>query len=158
MVESQVQNDKPLQPLEKFASILGTASTQKLFNIMVCWEKLTVKELIEKVGVSETQIYTILKNLESIGIIRKISRGVYGLTNNTFTNLLRDAYSENLKRILGSELYRISDIIEGEKSESAIRQFANLIQNWEPFLKKYFSHQISSMGENIIDSVLQGQN
>ena len=145
MIESKRKNNEKPVTLEMFDSALGTPTTQRLFNILVCWKRLSVKELIEKVNVSETQIYSILKNLEKIGIVEKKSRGIYGLTDSKFSQLLQKAYAENLKKILGTQLYQLTAEIEENTTEETLVRFSKLIRNCDPFLNEHFSHKLSSV-------------
>ena len=154
MVILHQKNEQKNISLDDFDSILGTPSTQKLFKLLVVWQKLSVKEIIEKIKISETQTYTILKNLEKIGIVEKKTRGIYSLTDNKFINLLKNAYSENLKEFLGKKLYQLSDILEENESELVIEEIIGLLKTWEPFLKEHFSHKLSTLSGHLIDNLI----
>jgi predicted DNA-binding protein YlxM (UPF0122 family) len=152
---TKTENMSGYQNIDDFDRILGTPSSQKLINLFVCWDRLSVKEIIEKTGLSETQIYNTLKNLESINVINKKIRGTYELNDLPFTNLLKQAYAENLKYYLGQKLYDLSDRLETSDNRSILNELLDLIANWEPFLKKYFSHKLSTLSGHLIDSMIE---
>jgi predicted transcriptional regulator len=143
--------DTGLSELDTLSRFLGTPSAQKVFQLMVCWKSLSKKDLIDKTSFSESQIYLTLNNLEKIGLIEKKSRGVYGLTDAKFTNLLKNAYLSKLEQIIGKELYFIGKNLDSLPSNNLIKLWSQLIDQWEPILNEKFPEKVSSLAGHILE-------
>ena len=48
--------------LDSLSRFLGTPSAQRIFQLLICWDSLSIKEIIQKTGISESQSYSTLNN------------------------------------------------------------------------------------------------
>ena len=101
-------DNEEISVLSEIESYLGTPRAQKILQILVCWETMPVKEIITKSGLSESQVHTTLRNLERIGTINHESRGIYRLSSNEFTQLLKKAYLVVINQVIGQKLHDLS--------------------------------------------------
>ncbi len=130
---------------------LGSPNVQTILRILICWKTLNISDLIEKTGYSENQIYRGLKQLEGIGVIRRVKRGVYSLVPNPFTQSLSDAYEQLLVQIIGQELHRITNSLERDSPTEVTKQIYLLTTKWGPILERHFSTKLSSLISHSID-------
>lgn len=144
-------NSTPLIELTNLNKILGTPSTQIVLQLLVCWDELAVKELIEKSKFSESQIHTTLQNLEKEGLVQKKSRGIYRLTESKFILSLKEAYLVKLEQLIGKQLYSLAEKIDILSLEELHRIWNELVELWNPILKKYFVIKASQIAGHIID-------
>ena len=119
---------------ETVDSILGTPSSQRLLRLLFCWEQLPIKEIINKSNLSESQVYNTLRNLESIGLVKTISRGIYTHTDSSFTIKLKEAYLSQLVQLIGKELHYLSSELDKLAYEQLDKRFTVLVALWEPLL------------------------
>ena len=136
---------------ETFDSILGTPSSQRILRLLFCWGQLPVKELVAKSKLRESQVYNTLRNLEIIGLITTLSRGIYAHTDTAFTKKLKEAYLSQHVQLVGKELHHLSSDLDQLSFEELDKRFTMLVELWEPLLNKYYPLKTSSIAGHIIE-------
>ena len=136
---------------ETIDSILGTPSSQKILRLLYCWGQLSVKELISKTNLSESQIYNTLRSLESVNLVETVNRGLYSYTKNTFSMKLKEAYVSHLIQIIGKELHYLSSNIDKEDWKTIDERFTNLVTLWKPLLESNYPLKTSSLAGHILE-------
>lgn len=132
-------------------TVLGTPSTQKILRLLYCWEQLTVKELVKKTRLSESQVYNTLRSLESINLVEQVGRGIYTYGKDSFSLKLKEAYIIQLIQIIGNELHELSTIIDTEDVQKVDEKFTNLVELWEPILDGFYPLKASSLASLIVE-------
>ena len=148
MTESSV--DVPSNPNE-LDKILGTASSQRILRILACWNSLSVNELSQKTNISLSQTHLTLKNLEKTNILKKITRGVYSYAENSFAQLLKQAYLSKCEEIVGKELYDLSKLMDHVAKEVFFERYKSLLDLWLPIIESKSKFQLSSLAESVLD-------
>lgn len=120
-------------------------------RILFCWGQLSTKTLIKKSQLSESQVYNTLKNLEGIGLVVSVERGIYTYSKSPFANKLKDAYISHLVQIIGKELYNISSELDTLPFNVLDKQFSMLVKLWEPLLDEYYRLKASSLAGHILE-------
>lgn len=137
--------------LQQYEAVLGTPSAQKILNIFVCWKGLPIKDIIEKTGLSESQTYLTIKNLESINVVTQESRGFYVLAQNRFTANIQIGYITILKQLIGQRLYDFSKNYDNLSLNERTDELIDLSLKWKPIIQQYFQSQYSRLAGHIID-------
>lgn len=141
--------------LDSLNRSLGTPSAQRIFELLTCWDSLSTKDIIKKSGISESQIYTTLGNLEKAGLVTKKTRGIYTTTDTKFTKLLKDAYLAKIEQVIGRELYFLGKHIDTLPLEQISERWTPLVEQWEPILREKFPQKMSSLAGHIVDREIQ---
>ncbi|TXT64254.1 MAG: hypothetical protein BAJALOKI1v1_590014 [Promethearchaeota archaeon] len=144
-------NNIPLYDMDDYEKALGTPSAQKVIALLVCWNSLAFKEIVQKTGMSESQIHTTLKSLTELNIVLKERRGIYSISHSKFVMHLKTAYEDIIEQTVDNMLYFLSKNIDSLPVSELERKSKALIDQWEPFLYKHFSNQVSSLSSHIID-------
>ncbi len=137
--------------IEDFDKSLGTPSGQAVFRILVCWESLPIREIILKSKLSESQIHNTLKDLISLGLVVKESRGVYSLSKSQIASNLKKAYEEILEQHVGNLLYTLSKQLDIMPLHDIEELWTHLIDQWKPILEKKFKRKAASITNSIIE-------
>ena len=143
--------DSQYQILDQMDRILGTPSAQKIFRIMVCWEILPVKEIIDLSGLSESQVHATLLNLEKLTLIEKRSRGIYSSTDSSFSQSLKKSYLDQIIPVVGTIIFNLFKKISKAPKEEIWKEYVDLEKMYRPLLKKEFPFQMSSLVEEFIE-------
>lgn len=138
-------NSAVVTPIEELDKILGTPSAQRVFRILVCWGKLSLKEIVARSNFSESQVHLTLTHLEKAQIVKKESRGIYTLTNVPFVHSLKRAYTELLITRVGMKVYRLSKEMENLTPVEVGDRLDNLIFHWQPILEQNYRLKLSSL-------------
>lgn len=136
--------------LRDYESKLGTPSSQKILNILICWKILPIKEIIELSGLSDSQVYLTIKNLETLYIVKQESRGIYSLTENQYTLNLEKAYTSILNRMIGQRLHYLSKNYEKMDLDDYVDELVELNRKWGPLVRKNFQSQYSRLAGHLI--------
>lgn len=148
MIDNKTIN---LANIGEYEKALGKPSAQKIITLLTCWNSLSLKEIIQKTGLSESQVHNTLKSLIELNIILKKSRGIYAISNSKFAKHLKTAYEDIIKQTTGNILFDISKNIDTLPLSELETKWKDLIDQFEPFLKEHFSNQLSSLSSHIID-------
>lgn len=146
-----VDDDVP-EILDRSEKVLGTPSAQCIFSLFSVWERLSVREVVEKAGLSESQVHATLKGLEAIELLVKKARGVYEIAPSSFAQQLQFAYLTRIRQVIGQKLYQITKGLDSLPKKQLVSAFAQLMQYWEPVLDKSFRHQVSSLAGTLLDA------
>lgn len=137
--------------MEDHEKALGTPSAQKIIGLLTCWDSLSLKELAQKTGLSESQIHNTANTLMRLNIIKKKSRGIYALSDSTFVNHLKTAYEDIIEQNVGNLLYFLSKNIDTLPLPELEEKWTSLTDQWEPFLHERFFQKVSSIAGHVID-------
>ena len=143
----------PNFPSPEFDSVLGSPSAQKIIRLLVVWDKLSVKDLASKSQVSESQIHYTLSNLKAIGLVNSESRGIYKLSDSSFSLKLRDAYYTGLIEVVNNKISFIKQLLRDGLIGEAKANFALLKIQFDPVLKKHFLFILDSLAKQILDQL-----
>ena len=86
-------------------------------------------------------------------MVTSVSRGIYKIDKNQFTEKLHDAYITQLVQMIGKELYLLTKDLDKVSFEELDRRFSTLVENWEPILEKYYPLKTSSLSGHILSKV-----
>lgn len=134
-----------------YDGILGTPTSQQIIRWLSIWSDLSVKELCEKIGVSESQIHSTLRKLAGIGVVTKVRRGSYSLGTEPFVSHLKEAYLSNSTNLVNSNIYQIKQLLKRKEIEEAENLYNHLVKLYEPLLKERFSLVMHSLAHSFID-------
>jgi len=148
MINHKSVNQKNLEEYEK---ALGTPSAQKIIALLTCWNSLALREIVQKTGLSESQVHNTLNSLREVEVVSKKSRGIYSLSRSKLATHLSTAYADIIEQTVGNSLYFLSKNIDTLPLPELEKRWKALIDQWEPFLTAHFSHQLSSLSSHIID-------
>lgn len=137
--------------MDDYERALGTPSAQKIIGLLTCWSSLSLKELVQKTGLSESQVHNTLNTLMDVSIVEKKSRGIYALSNSTFSEHLKSAYEDIIEQNVGNILYFLSNNIDTLPLPELEQTWKSLIDQWEPFLHERFSRKVSSLASHVVD-------
>ncbi|OLS23744.1 MAG: hypothetical protein HeimC3_23870 [Candidatus Heimdallarchaeota archaeon LC_3] len=137
-------------PWNEFDTILGTPSAQKIIRILVTWDVLSVKSIVKKSNLSESQVHVTLKQLKRIDLIDNQSRGVYKLANNKFAKNIFDTYLGNNIEMINWKIAEVINLIKNKNFKQAKRNYKKLIQDFDPILEKHFIYQMDSLAKRIL--------
>ena len=140
-----------LSNLNEFDRSLGTPSAQSILRLFIVWERLQKKQIMEKTGFSESQVYTTLQNLLKIGFLEQESRGLYKLAENLFTKRLSEAYMVRIRQNIGQNLYYLSKNIDTAPLSELEEIFKFIVDQYEPILEKEYTVKLSSLAGHLID-------
>lgn len=135
----------------QFENVLGTPSAQKIICLLATWSKLSIKELISKSELSKSQTHNTLKNLQTIEVVTTQSRGFYSFAENTFVNLLKEAYQSKILEIINKEIYIIKQHLKRKELQKAEKKFLNLVNQYDPILNRNFPFIMSSIAHRFIE-------
>ncbi len=125
--------------------VLGTPSAHRVLEMLAIWGELSVEDIVEKTGLSRNNVYNVLRGLMEVGIVERVQRGRYRISENPRTVHLINFYRENAVVQVGSH---IQLMLEG-KEPATPEMVARLIEMYEPILRKHFSwvmHSLVEMG------------
>lgn len=149
---------RELKHLEDLESSLGTPSAQKILSLLVCWDDLTVREIVKKSQLSESQVHVTLRGLEQQEVVKKLRRGVYALSDAKFPTKLREAYLANIDQVIGRTLHELTKKLD-ELSPSQIAETLEvLITQWDPLVQENYKWKLSSLSEYIVDRLAGSSN
>ena len=137
--------------IEEDDKILGTPSTQKILRLFTIWETMTLREIIEKSELSEAQIHKTLINLQKISLVTKKDKGVYYLSNNSFSKTIQNAYINRLLPYISSIISEIHEELDKGNRDKAHDRFHYLGIKYEPILRKNFSYKMNSLVHRFLD-------
>ncbi len=132
-------------------AILGTPSSQQIIRLLSIWSELSIKEIQEKLLISETQIHNTLKNLISINVIKKIRRGIYALATNIFADNLKNAFISNSTEIISNKIYYIQQKLKSKEIEIANAEFESLVLLYKPLLETRFAYIMNSLTHSFLE-------
>lgn len=138
---------------EMFDKTLGTPSAQKILRFLVCWEKISFRELIAKSNLSESNVHSTLRKLQRSGLVSSGVRGIYQLTDDDFTKTLTTSYSILIKRIIARNLYNLSKQMEVTSPEKILDQLLLLKDLYGPYIDRYYSKKFSSLVGSLINNI-----
>lgn len=134
-----------------FDSTLGTPTSQQIIRFLSIWSELSIKEIQEKISLSETQIHNTLKNLIRIGVVMKVRRGVYSLNPSPFTENIKNAYISNTTQILNNIIYIIKQKLKEKDIQRANEEYDNIILLYQPLLEEKFSRMMHSLAHSFLE-------
>ena len=140
-----------LSELQAVERSFGTPSAQKIIQIVVCWETVTVKQLSEISELSESQVHATLQNLIDADIIKRESRGNYILSDSPFARELKVAYESLIERVLGKFMYNLNNQLDELTPEEISDRLDYMVKRWKPMMEKLYRSNLSSLAEHIID-------
>ena len=132
-------------------STLGTPTSQQIIRFLSIWSELSIKEIQEKISLSETQIHNTLKNLTRIGVVIRIRRGTYSLNPSPFTENLKNAYVSNTTQIINRKIYDIKQKLKEKDIESANEEYDTIMLRYQPLLEERFSRMMHSLTHSFLE-------
>lgn len=140
------ENDKLMD------QILGTPSSQIILRLLAVWNNLSSKDIVKKSELSESQVFTTLNKLVSIKVIRKVQKGIYEFDSGKFPQYLKQAYIERSIIHINKIIYEISNHLKNNELIKAEEKYKDLMQFYEPLLKRNFSHLLSSLSHSFLEA------
>ncbi|HMF31670.1 MAG TPA: hypothetical protein VKK79_09660 [Candidatus Lokiarchaeia archaeon] len=134
--------DSDIHNLDRY---LGSPSSQKVLQLLTCWETLSVKEIALKAALSESQVHVTLNRLEKLDLVVKQAWGKYSFSNSKFASLLKTAYSAILEQIIGNEIYQLTKQMDNIPRETLEAQYSKIVDQWGPLLSAKFSFQMNEL-------------
>ncbi|MHA1734070.1 MAG: hypothetical protein ACTSU5_19180 [Promethearchaeota archaeon] len=141
-------SDENHDPREEFTLVertLGTPSAQDIFALLSCWGKLSARDLVDKTRLSESQVHATLRAIEGIGVVARVSRGIYSIARDKFAQQLKGAYLTRIDQSIGKSLYRLVKGLDHLPAQDLSRDLAILVKRWKPLLDQNYHHQVSTL-------------
>lgn len=142
---------REMKHLEDLESSLGTPSAQKILSFLVCWDDLPVKEIVKKSQLSASQVHVTLRGLEQHGVVKKIRRGVYALSDAPFSTKLREAYLANIDQVIGRTLHELTKKLDELSPRQIAETLEVLLDQWDPLVQVNYKWKLSSLSEYLVD-------
>lgn len=143
--------ETPIIPLEEEDKILGTPSAQNLLRLFFIWERLTTKEIKDKIGLSEGQIFKTLNNLLKIKFIVRKDKGVYQLSNETNIRSIQEAYRGRIISYINTRINEVHFKLREGRKDEAHDIFHYLGRNYEPLVRNHFAIQFNSLVHRFLE-------
>ena len=137
--------------IEEEDKILGTPSAQKILRLFAIFENLTLKEIIDKTGLSDAQIHKTLNNLQKINLITKKEKGNYQIAENSNSKAIQEAILNRITILINEDLKEIDNQLVSGNREEAHDKFLYLIKNFEPMLKRNFKYKLNSIVHQFLE-------
>ena len=134
-----------------YDSFLGTPTSQQIIRLLSIWGDLAIKEIVAKLSVRESQIHYTLSNLRKIGVVEKIRRGNYKLTDTPFAQHMKDAFISNSTNIISETIYNIHQLLKQADIDRAQELFEQLVALYDPILKTRFSYNMNSLAHSFLE-------
>lgn len=139
--------------LGEIDNILGTPSSQKIIRLLVSWNLLSIKDIMEKSGLSESQTHATIKQLKQISLIMNQSRGIYKFADNKFAKQIQEAYYTSTIEIINWRISTIKKLLKEDKYQQAKVDYALLHQQYQPLLRLHFRLHMDSLAKRMLESV-----
>ncbi len=133
--------------------IMGTPSAHKIVRFLTIWDSISFQNLGEFTDLSSSQIQATLNNLIDLGLVERLSKGVYHLTPSNFSENLIAAYTTFHLQWIGYKLSSINRLINENKLQESYHELELLTARYRPFLDKYFTHQLSNISHAVLDQL-----
>ena len=134
-------------------SIIGNPSTSRVIRFLTIHPVLSVKQLMDFIGISESQIHLILKNMTDINLVKRQSRGLYSLSQEKSATSLKEAYKSRLLEYLNQEIYEIQEQLKLDLLPEAKQRFRRMSELYQPLLKTHFKKVMSSLSHEFLDRI-----
>jgi len=143
----------PLNLDKDIDKIMGTPSAHKVIRFLTIWGSISFQQLVEFTELSSSQIQATLNNLIDLGLVERLSKGVYHLTQSSFSENLISAYTTFHLQWIGHKLSSLHQMVNENKLQESYLELEVLTVRYRPFLDKYFSHQLSNLSHAVLDQL-----
>lgn len=130
---------------------LGNPSIQKLLFILTVYDQLPINKLLELSGLSESQLHLTIKKMLNIKLIKKITRGMYSLTDDQFMLRLKEAYKTKIVDDVNTKINEIWNYLKKNNLEESFNLFKEIDRFYGPILVTNFSYQLNSLSHEFLD-------
>lgn len=134
----------------QFDSVVGSARASKILRMLTIYDTLTVKELMDLTGISESQIHVLLRNLLAVQLLTKKSRGVYRISDLQHAQSIRNAYLSILLDFINKSIYEIQELLRNQEKDKAFNRLDELLTQYEPLLQQHFSRVMASLSHEFM--------
>ena len=138
-------------PLDDLSKELGNPSIQKILMILSIYESLPITKLMELSELSESQLHLILARMLNVNLLKKLSRGIYALSEENFVVKLKDAYKTMMISKISSQIDEIQLLLKENCYDKALTNFKDLTKKYEPLLQTYFLFKMNALSHDFMD-------
>lgn len=140
--------------IDNYSNGLGNPSIQKLLFILTVHNQLPVNKLLEFSFLSESQLHLTLKKMMNINLVRRLTRGMYSLSEDQFVIKLKEAYLTKILDQINNKIIEIRELLKENDYERAFQLYKDIDLKFEPILNSHFSHLMNSISHEFLDRQL----